>query len=319
MTENLIGALDAKEPSVIAGAYEDVSADLAFAQTHFPDSDIVPYLNALALVLHNKLYGHKLHRMSQIKQFWTKEIPMEVYRNRWMLVLALVVFVAAVGIGVFSTIGDPDFVRKIMGDSYVEMTLRNIENGDPMAVYGNETSRSMMVGITLNNIWVSFYTYVSGMLTCFSTAYFMIVNGVMCGSFMTFCYQNGVLTDCLLSMWLHGVLEITAIIVAGGAGMTLGRGWLFPGTYPRLQSFVASAKSSVKIIVGLVPFFIVAGFIESYITRHSEMHAALKLMIIGISLVFVVFYFVYLPWKRGLESKKKSGKDVEVIVDSDGE
>ncbi len=296
-TEALIRHMSKTDPAEIANTYEDVSADLAFAQTHYPESDLVPYLNSLALVLHNCIYGNKQQRASRLITFWTEEIPHEVYNNRWMMILALALFIFSAIVGVFSCVQHPDFVRTIMGDQYVEMTLRNIEQGEPMAVYGNETSGSMMLGITLNNIWVSFYTYISGMLTCFGTAYFMLVNGVMCGAFMTFCYQHGVLTDCLESMWMHGVIEITSIIVAGGAGLTLGKGWLFPGSYPRKASFTRAARSSVKIIIGLVPFFIIAGFIESYITRHTEMPEAAKLLIIGTSLLAMIGYFIYLPYK----------------------
>lgn len=297
--EKMVHSLSKCEPDHIANAYEDLSADLAFARTHYPDSDIVNYLNAIVLVLHNCLYGNKQQRWGRLLQFWREDIPTEVYRNRHMMLLALLLFVVSVGIGVLSAVEYPDFVRNVMGDGYVEMTLRNIKEGNPMAVYASETSGTMMIGITFNNIMVSFSTYASGVLTCFATAYMMLVNGVMCGAFMTFCHQNGVLSNCLWAMWMHGVIEISSIIVAGGAGLTLGRGWMFPGSYPRLTSFKTAARSSVKIIIGLVPFFIVAGFIESFITRHTEMHPFFKTLIIGGSLVLVLYYFVYLPYRYG--------------------
>ena len=97
---------------------------------------------------------------------------------------------------------------------------------------------------------------------------------------------------------LHGTLELSSIVVAGAAGLAMGNGWLFPGTYSRLVSFQRGAKRGMKIIVGTVPLFIVAGFIESFVTRHTEINNYVRLSIILLSFVFIIFYFIYLPYKR---------------------
>ena len=97
---------------------------------------------------------------------------------------------------------------------------------------------------------------------------------------------------------MHGTLELWAIIVAGAAGLALGNGWLFPGTYSRLESFRRGAKRGLKIIVGTVPIFIMAGFIEGFVTRHTDLPTALRLGFILVSLAFILFYYIYLPNKR---------------------
>lgn len=295
----LVKNLAAASPEKIADTYLDVSADLAFAQTHYPDSEIVPLLNGIALSLHNQIYGYKLQRWRRVVNFWWQEIPQEVYRHRKLVILSFVLMVLSALLGIISTIADPHFANDIMGDSYIDMTLKNIANGEPMGVYGSKTTHNMMLQITLNNISVSFFCFVTGILTCFFPALILVRNGVMLGTFMTFCQQHGVLSDCLMAMWLHGVFEITAIVIAGGAGLILGSGWLFPGSLPRGTSFRLAAKSGVKIIVGLIPFFVVAGFIESYITRHTNAPYGLRLLLILGSLALVIFYFVYLPYKQG--------------------
>jgi len=295
----LVNHLASASPDLIADTYLDVSADLAFAQTHYPDSDVVPLLNGIALSLHNQIYGYKTQRWRRILDFWWKEIPLEVYRHRKLVFTSLLLIVLSAVLGVISTIADPHFANDIMGDRYIEMTLNNIKAGNPMGVYGSDETHTMMVEITFNNILVSFYCFITGIFTCFYPALMLIKNGVMLGTFMTFCQQQGVLSDCLMAMWLHGVFEITAIVIAGGAGLILGSGWLFPGSLPRGTSFRLGAKSGVKIIVGLIPFFIVAGFIESYITRHTGAPFGLRLSLILASLALVIFYFVYLPYKHG--------------------
>lgn len=295
----LVKNLAKASPDKIADTYLDVSADLAFAQTHYPDSEVVPLLNGIALSLHNQIYGYKLQRWRRIVKFWMEEIPQEVYRHRKLVGLSVLLMILSALLGVISTIARPEFAVDIMGQGYIDMTLKNIAVGEPMGVYGNDETHTMMVQITLNNIMVSFMCFVTGILTCFFPALIVVRNGVMLGSFMTFCQQHLVLGDCLMAMWLHGVFEITAIMVAGGAGLILGSGWLFPGSLPRGTSFRLAAKSSVKIIVGLIPFFIVAGFIESYITRHTHAPFGLRLAVILLSLSWVLYYFVYLPYKQG--------------------
>ena len=92
-----------------------------------------------------------------------------------------------------------------------------------------------------------------GLLTSFGTGYMLLSNGIMVGAFQTFFYQHDLLWESSLAIWLHGTLEIWAIIVAGAAGLALGNGWLFPCTYSRLESFRRGAKRGLKIVIGTVP------------------------------------------------------------------
>jgi len=304
ITEKSLKELGKLEPAIIADMYQDISSDLAFAQTHYAKSEIVPYLNSMALKLHNNIYGYKQQRWSSIVSFWTEEIPTEVYRYRKIMLLSLTIFLVATIIGAISQLGNEKFVYDIMGTRYVQMTLENIKNGVPMAVYGSDNESTMFAGITINNIRVSFMEYISGLLTCFATGLILVKNSVMCGTFMAFCYQHNVLTDCLMAMWMHGVIEISAIIIAAGTGLILGCGWMFPDSLPRLTSFRLAGKSSVKIIMGLVPFFIVAGFIESYITRHTDAPFGIRLSVILGSFAFIIYYFVVLPYKVNKKNKE---------------
>lgn len=118
----------------------------------------------------------------------------------------------------------------------------------------------------------------------------------MLGCFETFFAQHALLTESLLAVFMHGTLEISAIIVAGAAGLALGNSWLFPGTYSRFYAFRRGARRGLKIVVGTVPVFIVAGFIEGYVTRHTEMNDMLRLSFILLSLAFVICYYVVWPY-----------------------
>lgn len=282
-------------PDELAEAYIDATADLSFAQTHYADSRITVYLNHLASAIHNEIYQHKHEPRSRFLTFWTHEVPRAMYGARRLLWASFVVFVISAMIGVLSQHIDSDYCRQIMGDSYMDMTEQNIARGTPMGVYGNVPGDAMFVGITTNNVMVSFRVFVSGLLTSIATGFYLLYNGVMIGTFWMYFAQHGLLADCLLATMLHGTLELSAIVVAGCAGLTMGNAWVFPGSYSRLRSLQQGARRGLKIVMGTIPFFVVAGILESYVTRHTAMPLTAKLAIIAVSGALVVAYFVIWP------------------------
>lgn len=292
-------------PDRQADTYIDLTTDLAFAQTHYPNSRITLYLNDLASALHNKIYRNKREDVSRLLTFWTQEIPQTIYEARHTLLTSFIIFVVSVVIGMISQLGDDSFVRLILGDQYVDMTLQNIERGAPMAVYDSGGQTEMFLSITFNNVKVSFLVFVYGVLTSLGTGFLLFQNGVMLGSFQTFFFQQDLGFESMLAIWLHGTLEIWAIIVAGAAGITLGNGWLMPGTFGRMTSFMRAARRGLKIIVGTVPVFITAAFIEGFATRHTEWGTWPRLAIIVASALFILFYYFYLPMRVGKESTNK--------------
>ena len=308
-TETVVENAAAETPDRLAEVYVDITSDLSFAQTHYPQSRITTYLNNLASAIHNEIYRNKRERGSRFITFWTHEVPRAMYEARWLLLASLLIFVAGVLIGVLSQHVDTSYCRVIMGDSYMDMTEENIAKGHPLDVYGKMAEVSMFHTITLNNIGVSFRVFVMGLLTSLATAFMLLYNGIMIGVFDTYFAQHSLLAESLLGTMLHGTLELSAIVVAGAAGLAMGNGWLFPGTYSRLQSFRRGALRGLKIVVGTVPMFVVAGFIESFITRHTDMATGAKLAIIGLSAAFVLFYFVLWPWWLHRREARREAQD----------
>ena len=302
--ELVVDAVGETEATQLADTYIDVTSDLAFAQTHYPESMITRYLNNLASALHNEIYRSQRYRWSRLLTFWTDEVPRTMWEARRELLTSFIIFLASALVGMLSQLFDSEFCRIILGDNYVDMTLQNIANGEPMAVYNGDPESDMFSMITLNNVKVSFVTFVLGVFTSVGTGFILFQNGVMLGSFQTFFAQHGLLWQSALAVWLHGTLEISAIIVAGAAGIAMGNGWLFPGTYPRLVSFRRGARRGLRIVVGAVPLFVVAGFIEGFFTRHTEWPDLLRLSIILCSLAFVIYYYIVLPKKKNHELRK---------------
>lgn len=295
--------LDQETPDDIADAYTDVTSDLAFAYTHHPKARITLYLNNLAAVLHNAIYRNKREKRSRIVTFWTREVPQTMWEERRMLLASFLIFLFSVAVGIVSQMADPDFCRIILGDGYVEQTLQNIHDGKPMAVYDGEEQGSMFLSITVNNISVAFRIFIMGLATSVLTAVMLFYNSIMLGCFETFFAQQGLLGESMLAVFLHGTLEISAIIIAGAAGLAIGNSWIFPGTYSRFYAFRQGAKRGLKIVVGTVPVFIAAGFIEGYVTRHTDIPDAVRLSFILLSLAFVIGYFVILPYHMNRQKK----------------
>ena len=153
----------------------------------------------------------------------------------------------------------------------------------------------MFLGITVNNIRVSLYAFVMGIFLGLGTIYVIMQNAIMLGSFQYFFYEKGLLWESVRTIWIHGAIEISVIIVAGCAGLVVGRSILFPGTYTRLTSFVKGVKAGLKIVISTVPFFIIAGFLEGFVTRRTEMPDWLAILIISASFALIIFYYIVYP------------------------
>lgn len=295
------------EPDTLADLFIQLTDDLSYARTYYPESNITKYLNELTFRAHLQIYKNKKEKKSRIKTFWKYEFPLLFQQNQKYFIYAFVIFIIAVSIGVLSTLFDDGFVRLILGDRYVNMTLNNIEHGDPLAVYKKMNEIDMFLGISVNNIYVSFLAFVFGIFLSVGTGYILFSNGVMLGSFITFFWQKGLFTDAMFTIWIHGTLEIFAIIVAGAAGLMLGNSMLFPGTYSRINSFRRGVLNGLKTIIGLLPVFLVAAFFEGFITRYTKMPYALRGFIIFSSFAWICWYFFIYP-RRLLRNAKKIKK-----------
>jgi uncharacterized membrane protein SpoIIM required for sporulation len=282
-------------PDRLADLYVQVTDDLGYARTFYPHSKIVRYLNGLAARTHLLIYQNKKTKGNRFLQFWAEELPLINRSAHKYMFYSLLVFLLAVGGGWLSTIKDTTIAETFLGTDYVEMTIKNIERGDPMGVYKDENSLDMFVRIATNNVNVSFLVFVAGIFFSVGSIFLSMRNGFMVGVFSALLFNHGVLSYSLPVIFIHGTLELSAIVIAGGAGIMLGNSFMFPGTYTRLQSLQQGAKSAVKIMVGLVPVIVIAAFLESYVTRLTEMPMIVKGLIIIISLAYIVWYYLIYP------------------------
>ena len=293
------------DPDELVDNFVELTDDLSYARTFYPDANVTTYLNGLTAQMHRGLMQNRREDRGRFVSFWKYELPTLFYQSQRLLGVAVLVFLAACILGWVSAAHDNTFVRLILGDAYVNMTLENIKKGDPLGVYDSMDQGTMFVQITLNNIYVAFRTFIFGLFASFGTVAMLFYNGVMLGSFQYFFYERGLLLDSVLKIWIHGTLEISAIIIAGCAGLTVGNSLLFPGTFSRIESFKRGMKQGLKIAVGLVPIFITAGFLESFVTRLT-LPAPVSASLILVSAAFIIWYFVLYPIQLNRQTNAQS-------------
>ena len=167
----------AANPDELGELFIRVTNDLSYAKTFYPGTKTVAYLEGLSAQAHTALYVNKREQKGRFWRFWAQEVPLAVRSAHPQLLVAFLVFVGAMVVGALSAANDAYFIRLILGDAYVDMTLANIAAGDPMAVYKQAGAFDMAMGITLNNVRVSYLAFAAGVFFSFGTAYILFTNG----------------------------------------------------------------------------------------------------------------------------------------------
>ena len=287
-----------KNPDEIANLYIQIVNDLSYAQTYYPKSKTVVYLNHLASQIFQKIYKTKRTDTNRLAYFFKTEVPLLVYQYRRYLLYAFVLFFVMVGIGVVSAKYDPHFIRSILSDDYVDETLENIKNGNPVAIYKSGSDWGSFIGITFNNIKVGMLCYITGIFAGIGTFIVFLQNCIMIGTFQYMFYEQGVFWKSVRGIWIHGSMEIFAIVIETAAGFILGASILFPRTYSRINSFKIGFKDSFKIFLSTFPFTFAAGFLEGFITRYSiDMPIWLSSAVILSTLFIIAYYYLIYPSK----------------------
>ncbi|WP_312075298.1 stage II sporulation protein M [Chryseobacterium sp.] len=294
-----------KNPDDLSSLYINLINDLSFAQTYYPKSNTVVYLNHLSAQIYQKIYKTKRMEQNRLLYFFATEVPLLVHQYRRYLSYAFAFFFLFTCIGLVSAIYDKEFVNVILGESYVNMTIENIKEGNAVGVYQSGSTWGSTIGIIFNNIQVGAKLYIFGFFAGIGTLFVFLSNCVMLGSFQYFFYDYGALADSAKGIWLHGTFEIFSMVIEAMCGLILGASILFPKTLSRFNSLKKGFKDSFKIFLSTVPFTICAGIIEGYVTRHAlKMPLAINLIIILGSLILIGGYYLIYPNYVAKQQKK---------------
>lgn len=306
-----LSATKMADPDDLSNNYLQVMDDLSYAQTFYPNSKTHHFLNERAVGFYNEIYSkRKTSMVRSFIDFWAVELPLAIKENHRQLLYATAFFLSFMLIGIVSAAYESGFLGEIIGQDYVEMTKDNIQRGDPFGVYKDPNYLGMFIRIALNNILLTILlVYATGIFAGIGTLYSLMTNGIMLGSFQYLFFEYGLGWQSILVIWIHGVFEISAIVIAGGAGLAMGNSLLFPGTLSRMNSLKKGAARSAKILVITIVMLLIAAWLESYVTHLSsnffdnEAKGQAELPAWGSSLIlisctaFICWYFMWLPIK----------------------
>lgn len=282
-------------PDEMAQEFIQLVEDLGYSKTFYPISKTTQYLNGAASKKYLSIYQNKKEKTNRFTTFFKYTLPLIIAKHHRVLLISFCLFVLFVAIGFFSAQNDENFVRQILGDNYVDMTLQNIKDGHPFGVYGYGNEFLSFVYIFINNVYVSMLEFGGGILLGYTTVTGLMYNSIMVGAFEYMFYSNGLLKDSLLTIMIHGVIELSTFVIAAASGIVLAKSWLFPGTIKRIDALKQGAKEGLIIALSNIPMLFIAAFFEGFITRHTDMPLWLKLFIITLSLTIIIGYFIVYP------------------------
>ena len=302
-------ALNVESEGYIEDVYQEVQDDLGYAQSHYSKRMVTNFLEGLAGSLH--IFLIKQAKMKGVKEFYTQVVPKHLFFLRKYLLYSLVIVLLGLGTGYLGYIIDNAFAKAVLSNNYVEMTLENIQKGDPLGVYKSENSWNMFVHIATNNLRVAIMFFVLGSLFALGSGLIIYYNGLILGVFSALLIENGQGYEYFLTVYQHGTLEILTMVVEGATGLCVGASIFNPGKYSKMVALRKNAQTAGIVLLGTVPIIILAAFIESFLTRFTDLSDVLRFGIIALSLLFVVAYFIYFPWKRYRNFEPKKGNDFE--------
>lgn len=295
--EHVISGKLKKNPDELSSLYINLVNDLSFAKTYYPKSKTTVYLNHLSTLIFQKIYKTKRVEENRFLYFFKTEVPLLVYQYRKYLFFAFSLFIIFFSVGLVSARYDIDFVKMIIGEEYLNMTIENIKKGNPVAVYGQGSTWGEALFIIENNLKVGLNLYIFGIFAGVGSLYILFKNSVDISALLFFLSKYGALSSFSRGLWLHGVFEIFSMVIETMAGLVLGASILFPKTFSRLNSFKVGFKDSFKIFLSTVPFTIVAGILEGYVTRYAlKMNLGINLFIIFGTLFIISYYYIYYPF-----------------------
>jgi uncharacterized membrane protein SpoIIM required for sporulation len=283
-------SLSRSELQELSLLYRQAAADLAALREDRASVQFTLYLNQLLARAHNTIYSAQRASPSAVIDFFRHQYPQIFRRTLHYTLAALSIFLLAGLVGAAITYHDPDFKVKILGPQMVDtidrhqMWTQSIVGIKPVA------SSSIMT----NNLSVSFMAFASGITGGLGTIYMMIFNGLLIGVIGTACFYSGMSLQLWSFVAPHGVLELPAIFIAGGAGLRLAHGLLFPGFLPRRESVARAGAESVRLLLGTIPLLLMAGMIEGFVSP-TDIAVWLKFAMAAALFTLLLAYLFWTP------------------------
>lgn len=309
---NLLGGsslrrLHREEVRELGRIYRRTASDLAIARAESRDPRLVNYLNSLVIRAHGRIYRADAQGGRRVREFFTKTFP-QTFRRTWRYTaLSFLVFWVFAVIGFVGTKRDPDF-SQLMG---VPVQMRIVvSNGVRWWEDLNDANQAGSSRIMTNNIQVTFFAFAFGALLGVGTLFYLAFNGAVNAALLALVFRAGYGNELLSFMVGHGVVELSCIFFAGGAGLMIGSAILLPGDLSRADALRTRALDAIRLVAGCVPLLVFAGLIEGFISP-APIHPAIKIAI-GVSTGIALYAYLLLAGRE--ESKAENAVTVSRAV-----
>jgi uncharacterized membrane protein SpoIIM required for sporulation len=256
--------LHREEVRELGKIYRRTSSDLAVARAESRDPRLINYLNSLVIRAHGRIYQADAQGGSRVRTFFTRDFP-RAFRRTWRYTaVSFGVFALFSVIGFLGTKYDPEFSELVgvppsFREVYIETKTHWWEDL-------NEANQVGASAIFTHNILVTFYTFALGATFCLGTLFYLAYNGGNIASVLALTYRAGFGNDLVTFMVGHGVIELSCIFIAGGAGLLIGSALVMPGDLSRADALKSRGKDAVRLMVGIAVLLVVAGMIEGFIS-----------------------------------------------------
>ena len=257
--------LSKEEIDSLGRLYRMSTSDLALARREFPGHRVTAYLNQLVARAHGQIYQSEPLQKNRVTHFFRAHFP-QLYREILPYTTgATLLFIIPALIAFFVVWRAPETIYLFEGEQIAPL-VRQVEEGKLWVDVEPEVRSAMSAVIMTNNIQVSFLAFAGGMLAGLLTIYVMIFNGIHLGAIFGLLQFHKLSSGLAEFVVGHGFIELSVIMVAGGAGLYLGDGLIRPGLLTRREALVQRGRLSVQLILGCVPLLIIAGLIEGFIS-----------------------------------------------------
>ena len=280
----------------LVNRYKRAQGDLALARSELPDAAVTRQLHGLLVEVARELTRPAVNHRAALFEFLTTTVPeqAQILRSRILALAALFLFSMFIGgwlVGIF-----PELRTLFLSAGMI----RSVESGQLWTeqVFGLAPPSVLALGIMSNNIVVTMTAFALGVFYGLGTLYIVCMNGLLLGAAVTFTRQFGLADELLDFVTAHGIVEISVIIIGAAAGLRLGEAIAKPGLLTRTEAFRRAAIGGWSVCLFCLPFLVVAGVIESYVSPSGLPYAAK----FSFGLVYEIVFLVCLTgwWTRWL-------------------
>jgi uncharacterized membrane protein SpoIIM required for sporulation len=275
--------------------YRDVCADLSRAQGSRYSAPLIDYLQGLTAAAHTVLYGYGRGRWLIAGggglRLALDAFPRAVRRHWVAMVIAFLLFFVPFFAGLFATLNDPAFAVRIVPEEMLRPLVQAYKEGFDSG-RGAGLDAAMAGFYVNNNVGIALRCFATGFFLGVGSAFYLVENGLVTGAIMGYVAANGAGDNILTFVVGHGSLELGAIVLAGGAGLSLGWSIVSPGDKTRIASLQSTAQSVVTIVLGAAVMLFMAAAVEGFWSS-SSLPAVVKRSVGALMFVLVMVYIVF--------------------------